>query len=62
MKQNNAGWNYSFHGFMSSQSFSQLIAVNLHYNGIKITKQYSDVNCVKSVYIRGWPGPYYATF
>ena len=32
---------------MSSQSFSQLIAVNLKYNGIKIPKQCSDVNCVK---------------
>ena len=47
---------------MSSQSFSQLITVNLQYNGIKITKQCSDVNCVKSVCIRSWPGPYYATF
>ena len=28
---------------MSSQSFSQLITVNLQYNGIKITKQCSDV-------------------
>ena len=44
---------------MSSQSFSQLITVNLQYNGIKITKQCSDVNCVKSVCIRRWPGPYY---
>ena len=32
----------------------QLITVNLQYNGIKITKQCSDVNCVKSVCIRGW--------
>ena len=29
--------------FMSSQSFSQLITVSLQYNGIKITKQCSDV-------------------
>ena len=49
---------------MSSQSFSQLITANLQYNGItnKITKQCSDVNYVKSVRIRGWSGPYYATF
>ena len=47
---------------MSSQSFSQLITVTLHYNRIKITKQCSDVNCVKSVCIRGWSGPCYATF
>ena len=39
--------------FMSSQSFSQLITVNLKYNGIKRTKQCSDVNCVKSVGIQG---------
>ena len=31
---------------MSSQSFSQLITVNLQYNGIKITKQCSDINCL----------------
>ena len=47
---------------MSSQSFSQLITVNLHYNGIKITMQCSDVNCVKSIRIRGWSGPHFATF
>ena len=47
---------------MSSQSFSQLITVNLQYNDIKITKQCSDVNCVKSVCIRGWSGPHYVTF
>ena len=46
---------------MSSQSFSQLITANLQYNGIKITKQCSDVNYVKSVCIRGWSGPYYST-
>ena len=27
----------SFVSFMSSQSFSQLVALNLQYNGIKIT-------------------------
>ena len=43
---------------MSSQSFSQLITVNLQYNGIKITKQCSDVNCVKSIRIRGWSVPF----
>ena len=48
--------------FMSSQSFSQLITVNLQYNGIKITKQCSDVNCVKSIRIQGWSGPHFATF
>ena len=47
---------------MSSQSFSHLITVNLQYNGIKITKQCFDVNCVKSVYVPGWSGPYFATF
>ena len=47
---------------MSSQSFSQLITVNLQYNGIKITKQCSDVNCVKSIRIRGWSGPHLAIF
>ena len=40
---------------------SQLITDNLQYNGIKITKQCSDVNCVKSIRILGWSGPYYAT-
>ena len=39
---------------MSSQSFSQFITLNLQDNGIKITKQCSDVNCVKSVRIQGW--------
>ena len=48
--------------FMSSQSFSQLLTVNLQYSGIKIMMQCSDVNCMKSVCIRGWSGPYYATF
>ena len=43
---------------MSSQSFSQLVTVNLQYNGIKITKQCSNVNCVKSVRIRGWSDAY----
>ena len=38
--------------FMSSQSFSQLIIVNLQYNGIKITKQCSDVNCVKTEFFK----------
>ena len=33
--------------FKSSQVFSQLITVNLQCSGIKITKQCSDVNCVK---------------
>ena len=47
---------------MSSQSFSQLLTVNLQYSGIKIMKQCSDVNCVKHVPIRGWSGPYYTTF
>ena len=28
--------------FMSSQSFSQLLTINLQYNGIKITKQCSE--------------------
>ena len=54
---------YCFFGttsFMSSQSFSQLIPVNLQYNGIKITNQCSDVNCVKSICIGGLPGSYYA--
>ena len=41
---------------MSSQSFRQLITVNLQYYGIKITKQCSDVNFVKSIRIRGWCG------
>ena len=48
--------------FMSSQSLNQLITVNLEYNCIKITKQCSDANYVKSVRNRGWSGPYYATF
>ena len=57
MKQNSVSWNLSWNvSFMSSQSFSQLITVNLLYNDIKITKQCSDVNCVKSVRIRGWSG------
>ena len=47
---------------MSSQSFSQLITVNLEYSGIKITKQCSDINCVKSICIRGWSGPHCAIF
>ena len=47
---------------MSSQLFSQFITVNLQYNGIKITKQCSEVNCVKSLHIRGWSDLYYATF
>ena len=42
--------------------FSQLITVNLQYNGIEIMKQYSDVNYVKSIHIRGWSGPHYAKF
>ena len=59
MKQNNVGTT----SFMSSQSFRQLITVNLQYSGIKITRQQcSDVNCVKSVRIRGWSGSYYAIF
>ena len=37
--------------FMSSQSLSQLIAVNLQYHAIKITKESSDVNCMTSVSI-----------
>ena len=54
MKQNSVSWNLSWNvSFMSTQSFSQLITVNLLYNDIKITKQCSDVNCVKSVRIRG---------
>ena len=50
--------------FMSSQSFSRLITVNLnlHFNGIKIVKQCSDIDFVKSVLIWGWSGPYYGTF
>ena len=40
MKQSNVSGTNSF---MSSQSFSQLITINLQYNGIKITKQCSDV-------------------
>ena len=59
MKQNCVSWNYSF---MSSQSFSQLITINLQYNGIEITKQCFDVNCVKSIRIRDWSGSNYATF
>ena len=35
---------------------------NLKYIGIKITKQWSDVNCVKSIRIRGWSGTHFATF
>ena len=35
---------------MSSQSLSQLITVNLQYNGIKITKQCSDVSCIWTEY------------
>ena len=38
---------------MSSQSFSQLVTVNLKYNGIKIKKQCFDVNYVKIIRIRG---------
>ena len=48
--------------FISSQSFSQLLTVNLQYSGIKKTNQCSDVNFVESVCILGWFGPYYATF
>ena len=59
MKQNNVIGTTSF---MFSQSFSQLITVNLQYNGIKTTKQCSEVNCVKSVRIQGWSGSYYTTF
>ena len=62
MKQNNVRTLVGTTSFMSSQSFCQLITVNLQYNGIKITKQCSDVNCMESVCIRSWPGPYYATF
>ena len=40
---------------------SQLITDNLQYNGIKITKQYSELNCVESIRFLGWSGPYYAT-
>ena len=47
---------------MSSKSFSQIITVNLQYHDIKITKQCSDVNCVKIVGIWGLSGSYYATF
>ena len=46
---------------MSSQLLSQLIAVNLQYNGTKITK-FFPVNYVKSSRIRGWYGPHYTTF
>ena len=38
---------------MSSQSFSQLVTVNLKHNGIKIKKQCFDVNYVKTIRIRG---------
>ena len=48
--------------FMSSQSLSQLITVNLQHNGIKIMKQCSDISCVKSIRILGWSGSHYATF
>ena len=44
-----------------SKSFSQIITVNLQYHDIKITKQCSDVNCVKIVRIWGLSGSYYAT-
>ena len=37
---------------MSSQSFSQLKTLNLQYNGIKITRRCSDVNCLKGVCIK----------
>ena len=47
---------------MSSQSFSQLITVNVQYSGIKTTKQCSDVNCLKNILIRDWSVPYYSTF
>ena len=47
---------------MSSQSFSQLITVNIQYNGIKITKQCSDVNYVKSIRIWAWSGPHFVIF
>ena len=55
-------FNFYTSSFMSSRSFSQLTTANLQYNGIKTTKQYPDLNCVKSVRIRGWSGSYYATF
>ena len=48
--------------FVSSESFSQLVTVKLQYSGIKITKQCSDVNCMRSIRIRGYSGPHYATF
>ena len=44
MKLNNESWTYWFHVFTIIQS-----TVDLQYNGIKITKQCSDVNYVKSV-------------
>ena len=44
MKQNNVSWNYRFHVLTIIQS-----TVDLQYSGIKITKQCSDVNYVKSV-------------
>ena len=47
--------------FMSSQSYCELVIVNLQCNGIQITKQWSDVNCVISIPIWSWSGPYYTT-
>ena len=44
MKQSNVS-----NGFMSSQTLSQLVTANLQYNGIKIPKQCSDINCVKLI-------------
>ena len=48
--------------FMSSQSCSQLITVNLQYNSIKITEQCSGINCMNSIRIQGWSDPHYVTF
>ena len=39
---------------MSSQAFSQLITLNLQYNGNKTMKQCPDVHCVESVHF--WVG------
>lgn len=55
-------WNKTTWVGTTSQSFSLGVTVNLQHDGIEIRKQCSDFNCVKSVYIQGGSGMYYATF
>ena len=50
-------WNCKFHVFTIIQPTYNCKFTNLQCSGIKIMKQCSDINCMKSVCIRSWSGP-----